>query len=109
MTPPISTYLLDQNILAQPRYLHLQIYSIITRSDAMFANAFDSSCYVILGVTILGNSHGFHKSGSVSGYVLWINGHGVMIDPPPYSPATLEREGIRPRTFVGIIFYALQP
>lgn len=55
------------------------------------------------GVTVLGNSHGFDKSGSVSGYVLWINGRGVMIDPPPYSSATLEREGIRPRNIVGII------
>ena len=55
------------------------------------------------GVTVLGNSHGFDSSGSVSGYVLWINGRGVMIDPPPYSSATLEREGIRPRMIVGII------
>lgn len=55
------------------------------------------------GVTVLGNSHGFDKVGSTSGYVLWINGRGVMIDPPPYSSATLEREGIRPRTIVGII------
>lgn len=55
------------------------------------------------GVTVLGNSHGFDRNGSVSGYVLWINGRGVMIDPPPYSSATLEREGIRPRTIVGII------
>lgn len=55
------------------------------------------------GVTVLGNSHGFDKSGSTSGYVLWINGRGVMIDPPPYSSATLEREGIRQRTIVGII------
>lgn len=55
------------------------------------------------GVTVLGNSHGFDKSGSVSGYVLWINGRGVMIDPPPYASATLEKEGIRPRMIVGII------
>ena len=55
------------------------------------------------GVTILGNSHGFDPSGSVSGYVLWINGRGLMIDPPPYATATLAREGIRPRTIVGII------
>lgn len=55
------------------------------------------------GLTTLGNSHGFDKSGSVSGYVLWVNGRGIMIDPPPYSSATLEREGIRPRTIVGII------
>ena len=55
------------------------------------------------GVTVLGNSHGFDKNGSTSGYVLWVNGRGIMIDPPPYSSATLEREGIRRRTIVGII------
>ena len=55
------------------------------------------------GVTVLGNSHGFDKSGSTSGYVLWINGRGIMIDPPPYSSAALEREGIRRSTIVGII------
>ena len=55
------------------------------------------------GVTVLGNSHGFDKNGSTSGYVLWINGRGVMIDPPPYSSAALEREGIRPRMIMAII------
>lgn len=47
------------------------------------------------GVTVLGNSHGFDKNGTTSGYVLWVNGRGIMVDPPPYSNATLEREGIR--------------
>ena len=55
------------------------------------------------GLTTLGNSHGFDKNGSVSGYVLWVNGRGIMIDPPPYSSATLEQAGIRPRTIVAII------
>ena len=55
------------------------------------------------GVTILGNSHGFDESGSTSGYVLWVNGRGIMIDPPPYSTATLERQGIRRCLIVGII------
>lgn len=55
------------------------------------------------GVTVLGNSHGFDKNGSVSGYVLWINGRGVMIDPPPYASATLEREGIRSRMIIAIM------
>jgi glyoxylase-like metal-dependent hydrolase (beta-lactamase superfamily II) len=55
------------------------------------------------GVTVLGNSHGFDKNGSTSGYVLWINGRGVMIDPPPYSSAALEREGIRPRMIIAIL------
>lgn len=37
------------------------------------------------GVTILGSSHGFDCKGSTSGYILWINGRGVMVDPPPFS------------------------
>lgn len=73
-------------------------------SESMISNLLPSTFNPpSFGVTVLGNSHGFDKSGSVSGYVLWINGRGVMIDPPPYSSATLEREGIRPRTIVGII------
>jgi hypothetical protein len=55
------------------------------------------------GVTILGNSHGFDKNGNTSGYVLWVNGRGIMIDPPPYSSSALEREGIRPQTIIAII------
>lgn len=55
------------------------------------------------GVTVLGNSHGFDKNGSTSGYVLWVNGRGIMIDPPPYSSVTMEREGIRPQMIVAII------
>jgi hypothetical protein len=55
------------------------------------------------GVTVLGNSHGFDKNGSMSGYVLWVNGRGIMIDPPPYSSATLEREGIRPQMIMACI------
>ena len=37
------------------------------------------------GISILGNSHGFDAKGSTSGYILWINGRGIMIDPPPFS------------------------
>jgi hypothetical protein len=73
------------------------------RDSPMIPNTPPSFHPPSFGVTILGNSHGFDASGSVSGYVLWINGRGVMIDPPPYSSATLEREGIRPRTIVGIV------
>jgi glyoxylase-like metal-dependent hydrolase (beta-lactamase superfamily II) len=55
------------------------------------------------GVTVLGNSHGFDKNGNTSGYVLWVNGRGIMIDPPPYSSSALEMEGIRPQTIIAII------
>ena len=49
------------------------------------------------GVTVLGNSHGFDPSGSTSGYVLWINRRGYMIDPPPYASVILRNSNIRPR------------
>lgn len=49
------------------------------------------------GVTVLGNSHGFDPSQSTSGYVVWINGRGVMVDPPPNSGHMLAEQGIAGR------------
>ena len=92
----ISTFLLDQNILALPRYLHFYVSTRPSRKVMqrlrmpLIARVMLSSALQSLEILI-----GFDNSGSVSGYVLWINGRGVMIDPPPYSSATLEREGIR--------------
>lgn len=37
------------------------------------------------GITVLGASHGFDASGSTSGYIIWVNQRGIMIDPPPFS------------------------
>lgn len=55
------------------------------------------------GVTMLGNSDGFDKTGSTTGFVLWLNQRGIMIDPPPYSGAVLKRVGINPRLITGMI------
>ena len=48
------------------------------------------------GVTVLGASHGFDAAGSTSGYTLWINQRGVMVDPPPFSSQNLADFGIPP-------------
>lgn len=37
------------------------------------------------GITVLGASHGFDAAGSTSGYIIWVNQRGIMIDPPPFS------------------------
>ncbi|CAM9375028.1 unnamed protein product, partial [Ectocarpus fasciculatus] len=55
------------------------------------------------GTTVLGNSHGFDPKGSTSGYVLWINGRGYMIDPPPYASMILQASNIRPSLIAGVI------
>ena len=39
----------------------------------------------VFGLTMLGSSHGFDACGSTSGFILWINKKGIMIDPPPFS------------------------
>jgi glyoxylase-like metal-dependent hydrolase (beta-lactamase superfamily II) len=57
----------------------------------------------LFGVTVLGSSHGFDPKGSTSGYVLWINRRGLMIDPPPNSTNLLQQEGIPPSIIDGVI------
>ncbi|CAM9204250.1 unnamed protein product [Phaeothamnion confervicola] len=57
----------------------------------------------VFGVTVLGNSHGFDPAGSTSGYVLWINRRGYMIDPPPYASMILASYEIRASLIDGVI------
>ncbi|GBG27927.1 cGMP-dependent 3',5'-cGMP phosphodiesterase A [Hondaea fermentalgiana] len=55
------------------------------------------------GVTVLGSSHGFDAQGSTSGFVLWINRKGIMVDPPPNATEFLQEAGIVPGMINGII------
>ena len=57
----------------------------------------------LFGVTMLGSSHGFDACGSTSGYILWVNKKGIMIDPPPYSSSALRNQGIPPNLIEKII------
>jgi CRP-like cAMP-binding protein len=36
----------------------------------------------VLGVTVIGSGHGFDPGNRTSGFLLWIDGRGVMVDPP---------------------------
>ena len=54
-------------------------------------------------VTVLGSSHGFDPSGSTSGYVLWVNGKGIMIDPPPNSTVVLKENHIYPSMITAVL------
>lgn len=57
----------------------------------------------MFGVTVLGSSHGFDPKGSTSGYVLWVNRRGVMVDPPPHSSTILEQNQIHPSVIDAVI------
>ena len=51
----------------------------------------------LFGVTILGSSHGFDPNRTTTGFVLWMNRRGIMVDPPIHSVALLESYGIPAR------------
>ncbi|QDZ25583.1 guanylate cyclase [Chloropicon primus] len=51
----------------------------------------------LFGVTILGSSHGFDPNRTTTGFVLWMNRRGIMVDPPLNSVALLESYGIPAR------------
>ena len=55
------------------------------------------------GLTMLGNSDGFDSGGTTTGFVLWMNRRGIMVDPPPHSGALLKRHGISARLMRGVI------
>jgi len=57
----------------------------------------------LFGVTFIGTSHGFDPAGTTTGFVLWMNGRGIMVDPPPFSQSILNSEGIPAKLIDAII------
>ncbi len=55
------------------------------------------------GITTLGSSHGFDPKGKTSGFIFWINGSGIMVDPPIDSSLWLLEENVDPRMIDSVI------
>jgi phosphoribosyl 1,2-cyclic phosphodiesterase len=55
------------------------------------------------GVTVLGASHGFDPSGKTTGFLLWMGGRAILVDPPTDSTDYLRARGIAPKTIDGVI------
>ncbi|GAM27326.1 hypothetical protein SAMD00019534_105010 [Acytostelium subglobosum LB1] len=49
------------------------------------------------GITIIGSSHGFDPKKSTTGFVLWVNKRGIMVDPPLHSSSFLQSQGVPTR------------
>lgn len=47
------------------------------------------------GVTFLGTSHGFDATGNTTGFIIWINGSGILVDPPLNSIEYLKANGVK--------------
>lgn len=55
------------------------------------------------GVTVLGASHGFDAKGKTTGFLLWIGGRAILVDPPTDSTDYLRVRGVAPKTIDGVI------
>jgi CRP-like cAMP-binding protein/phosphoribosyl 1,2-cyclic phosphodiesterase len=57
----------------------------------------------LFGVTCLGPSHGFDPTANTSGFIIWLNHAGIMIDPPVNSTEWLEASNVNPKLIDSII------
>ena len=55
------------------------------------------------GITCLGPSHGFDPIDNTSGFIIWINQRGIMIDPPVNTTEWLERSNVNPKLLDSVI------
>lgn len=55
------------------------------------------------GVTALGTGSGFDPASATSGFIVWVNGRGIMIDPPVDSTLNLREERIAPRLIQDVV------
>lgn len=49
------------------------------------------------GVTVIGSGHGFDPNSFTSGFVIWLNGRGVLVDPPVDTTAWMRANGVDSR------------
>ncbi|MCB1172455.1 MAG: cAMP/cGMP-dependent 3',5'-cyclic-AMP/GMP phosphodiesterase [Leptospiraceae bacterium] len=57
----------------------------------------------LMGITCLGPSHGFDPEQNTSGFLIWINHKGIMVDPPVNSTEWLRGSNVNPRLINSII------
>ncbi len=55
------------------------------------------------GVTCLGPSHGFDPADNTSGFIIWLNHNGIMVDPPVNSTEWLLQANVNPKFIDSII------
>lgn len=55
------------------------------------------------GVTIIGSGHGFDTNSNTSGFIIWFNGRGVLVDPPVESTEWMRAHGIDRRLIGDVI------
>ena len=57
----------------------------------------------VFGITVIGSGHGFDSSANTSGFVIWLNGRGVLVDPPVNTTEWLASNGVDARLVEEVI------
>ena len=57
----------------------------------------------LFGITIIGSSHGFDPGEKTTGFIIWLNKRGILVDPPVNSTGWLEKNGINPKSIGDLI------
>jgi len=57
----------------------------------------------LMGITCLGPSHGFDPNDNTSGFIVWLNHHGIMVDPPVNSTEWLQNSNVNPKLINAVI------
>ncbi|MGJ4789833.1 cAMP/cGMP-dependent 3',5'-cyclic-AMP/GMP phosphodiesterase [Leptospira koniambonensis] len=57
----------------------------------------------LLGITCLGPSHGFDPEDNTSGFIIWLNHQGIMVDPPVNSTEWLRMSNVNPKLINHVI------
>lgn len=57
----------------------------------------------VFGITVIGSGHGFDAATSTSGFILWMDQRGVMVDPPVNATAWLKANHINNRLIQDVV------
>ena len=55
------------------------------------------------GITFIGTGHGFDPSTRTSGFILWVDGHGILVDPPVDTTEWMRENGLNPKLIDSVI------
>jgi len=55
------------------------------------------------GVTVIGSGHGFDPDSVTSGFIIWLNGRGVLVDPPVDTTRWMRVNGVDSRLIEDVI------
>ena len=81
--------------IEDPPHILMPLRSAVNSADEFVTPDF--------GITVLGAADGFSSDGTTAGFVLWMRGRGILVDPPAHSAQYLHKNGISSRKVTHVI------